>query len=124
MEDILIICVLLAILIGAVTVRVRRAGKKGCCGSAGDYRPKKKKLKNIAGSRSFAVSQMHCAHCADRVTEIVNDMPGLTAQVDWKSGKATVFYERELPEQELLSRWERAGYPATPIGQGEQTHIS
>lgn len=115
MENLIIICVLLAILIGAVTVRVRRAGKKGCCGSAGDYRPKKKKLKSIAGSQSYAVSQMHCAHCADRVTEIANDMPGLAAQVDWKTGIAIVSYEKELPEQELLSRWERAGYPATPV---------
>ncbi len=114
MKDALIVGILLVLLPGAVAVQICRAGRKGCCGSS-DYRPKKKKLKRVSGSLVFAVRQMHCQHCADRVTEIINDIPGLSAKVDWQKGIATVFYEQSIPTEQLLIRLNRAGYPAEPM---------
>lgn len=45
MENVIILGILLVILLGAIITLVRRAGRKGCCGSSGDYKPRKKKLK-------------------------------------------------------------------------------
>ena len=110
MEDVIILGILLVVLVGAIVTLIKRAGRKGCCGSSGDYKPRKKKLKNVIATKVFVVDGMHCEKCAGRVTEAVNDIPGVAGVVDLKKGIVTVSYEREVPDGQLRAAIERVGY--------------
>ena len=115
MENVIIMGILLMILLGAIVTLVRRAGCKGCCGSSGDYKPRKKKLKNVIAAKVFVVDGMHCEKCANRVTEAVNDIPGVAGVVDLKKGLVTVSYEREVPDGQIRAAIERVGYTVKEI---------
>jgi len=94
---------------------MKRAGRKGCCGSSGNYTPKKKKLKNVIAAKGFAVDGMHCEKCANRVTEAVNDIPGAAGVVNLKKGIVTVSYAQEIPDEQVKAKIERLGYTVTDI---------
>ena len=115
MDNYIIIAVILVIGFVAVRTLVKRSGRKGCCGSAGDYKPRKKKLKNVVATKVFVVEGMHCEKCAGRVTEIVNDFPGAAGVVDLKEGIVTVSYEQEIPDEQIRARIERVGYTVKEI---------
>lgn len=110
MENMIIIGILLVIAIAAIGTLVKRSGHKGCCGSSSDYKPRRKKLKNITATKVFVVEGMHCAKCANRVTEIVNDFPGVAGVVNLKKGTVTVSYEQEVPDDQIIAKIERVGY--------------
>ena len=115
MEDMIIIGILLVILLGAIVTLIRRAGRKGCCGSSSDYKPRKKKLKNVIAAKVFVVDGMHCEKCANRVTEAVNDIPGVAGVVNLKKGIVTVYYEQEVPDERIKERIEQIGYTVKEI---------
>lgn len=110
MEDVIILGILLVVLVGAIVTLIKRAGRRGCCGSSGDYKSRKKKLKNVIATKVFVVDGMHCEKCAGRVTEAVNDIPGVAGVVDMKKGLVTVSYERDVPDGQLRAAIERVGY--------------
>ena len=114
MDNYVIIGILVVIVVVAITTLVKRAGRKGCCGSS-DYKPRKKKLKNVIATKVFVVEGMHCKKCVNRVTEIVNDFPGVASVVNLKKGIVTVSYEQEVPDEQLKERIERAGYTVKEI---------
>ena len=114
-ENGIIIVVLLVILLGAIVTLVRRSERKGCCGSGSDYKPRKKKLKNVIATKTLKVDGMHCEKCSNRVTEAVNDIPGVAGVVNLKKGIVTVSYEQEVPDEQIKARIERHGYTVTGI---------
>ena len=111
----IIIGILLVIAIAAIGTLVKRSGHKGCCGSSSDYKPRRKKLKNITATKVFVVDGMHCEKCANRVTEIVNDFPGVAGVVNLKKGIVTVSYEQEVADEQIKAKIERVGYTVTEI---------
>lgn len=115
MENVIIMGILLMILLGAIVTLVRRAGRKGCCGSSGDYKPRKKKLQAVIAVKVFALDGMHCEKCANRVTEAVNDIPGVAGVVDLKKGIVTVSYEQKVPDAQIKEHIERVGYTVKEI---------
>ena len=115
MENAIILGILLVVLVGAIVTLIKRAGRKGCCGSSGDYKPRKKKLKNVIAAKVFVVDGMHCEKCAGRVTEAVNDIPGVAGVADLKKGIVTVSYEREVPDGQIRAAIERVGYTVKEI---------
>ena len=115
MENAIILGILLVVLVGAIVTLIKRAGRKGCCGSGSDYKPRKKKLKNVIAAKVFVVDGMHCEKCAGRVTEAVNDIPGVAGVADLKKGIVTVSYEREVPDGQLRAAIERVGYTVKEI---------
>lgn len=115
MENIMIIVVLVLIAVAAVSTLVKRSGRKGCCSSGSDYKPRKKKLKKITATKVFQVDGMHCEKCSNRVTEIVNDIPGVAGVVDLKKGTVTVSYEQDVPDELIRQRMERVGYSVREI---------
>ena len=115
MEDYIIIGIIILIAFFAVRTIVKRKGRKGCCGSGSDYKPRKKKLKNVITTKVFTVDGMHCEKCANRVTEVVNDIPGVAGVVDLKKGIVTVSYEQEVADEQIKARIERVGYTVTEI---------
>lgn len=115
MENAIILGILLVVLVGAIVTLIKRAGRRGCCGSGSDYKPRKKKLKNVIAAKVFVVDGMHCEKCAGRVTEAVNDIPGVAGVADLKKGIVTVSYEREVPDGQLRAAIERVGYTVKEI---------
>ena len=115
MDNYIIIGIIVLIAVIAIGTLVKRSGRKGCCGSGSDYKPRKKKLKNVIATRIFVVDGMHCEKCANRVTEVVNDIPGVAGVVDLKKGIVTVSYEQEVADEQIKARIERVGYTVTEI---------
>ena len=115
MENMIIIGILLVIAIAAIGTLVKRSGRKGCCGSGSDYKPRKKKLKNVIAIKTFEVDGMHCEKCANRVTEVVNDIPGASGVVNLKKGIVAVSYEQEVPDELIKQRIARVGYTVNEI---------
>ena len=115
MENTVIIGILLVIVFFAIRTIVKRKGRKGCCGSGSDYKPRKKKLKKVIATKDFVVDGMHCEKCANRVTEVVNDIPGAAGVVNLKKGIVTVSYELEVPDEQIKANIERVGYTVKEI---------
>lgn len=115
MDNYILIGILAAIALIAVGTIVKRAGRKGCCSSGSDYKPRKKKLKTVIAKRTFQIGGMHCEKCSNRVTEVVNDIPHVAGVVDLKKGLLTVSYEEDVPDELIRSRIERVGYTVTAL---------
>ena len=115
MDNYIIIAIIAVIALVAVGTIVKRKGRKGCCGSGSDYTPRKKKLKNVIATKTFKVDGMHCEKCSNRVTEAVNDIPGVAGVVNLKKGIVTVSYEQDVPDEQIKARIERHGYIVTEI---------
>ena len=115
MENMVIIGILLVIAFFAIRTIVKRKGRKGCCGSGSDYTPRKKKLKKVIATKVFVVDGMHCEKCANRVTEVVNDIPGAAGVVNLKKGIVTVSYGLEVPDEQIKAKIERVGYTVKEI---------
>ena len=115
MENAIILVLLaLAVAVGIwYTVRHFK-GKGGCCGGGG-YRPRKKKLSQVIGQKTFGVEGMHCEHCKVRVEEAVNDLHGVAGRADWKKGLLTVSYAEAVENDRIKEKVERAGYHVTEI---------
>ena len=119
MENYIIIGIIILIAFFAVRTILKRKGRKGCCGSGSDYKPRKKKLQAVIATKVFAVDGMHCEKCSNRVTEAVNDIPGVAGVagvVNLKKGIVTVSYEQDVPDEHIKDRIERHGYTVTEIG--------
>ena len=52
-------------------------------------------------------------HCKNRVEEAVGDISGAAARVNLKKGLVTVFYAREIDDQTIREKIEKAGYTLT-----------
>ena len=115
MDNYIIIAIIAVIALAAVGTIVKRKGRKGCCGSGSDYKPRKKKLKKVIAAKTFKVDGMHCEKCSNRVTEAVNDIPGVAGVVNLKKGIVTVSYEREVPDDQIKAQIQRHGYTVTTI---------
>ena len=115
MDNYIIIGIIVLIAVIAIGTLVKRSGRKGCCGSGSDYKPRKKKLQAVIATKVFAVDGMHCEKCANRVTEVINDITGVAGVVDLKKGIVTVSYEQEVADEQIKARIERVGYTVTEI---------
>ncbi len=113
-DNIIMVIIVIAVIFGVKYAISHFRGKGGCCGS-GDCKPRKKKLKKVAYKRVFKVDGMHCEHCSNRVTEVINDIPHISGKVDLKKGEAVVSYEEDVPDEVIISRIERAGYKTLRI---------
>ena len=107
---IIIAVIVLILALGFGSTRKHFQGEGGCCGGGGGYKPRKKKLKKVTATKVFHVEGMHCRHCSDRVTEVVNDIAHVAATVDLKAGTLTVFYEEPVEDAVIFQRIRRAGY--------------
>jgi len=110
MTDGIIIAILVVAMFFGIRATVKHFARKGgCCGSA-DYKPKKKKLKNVKYQKTFQVEGTHCERCKARVEEIVNDIVGLAGSVDLKKSELTVSYAEDVEDELIKSKLERVGY--------------
>lgn len=61
------------------------------------------------------ISGMECAHCAQSVTESLNQIDGVRAKVDLAGGKAVVSFDRNVEDEVLKKAVEKFGYKVNSI---------
>ena len=123
MADIIVI-IILVLLIGssaAYMIRAKKNGVKcvgcpagGCCPGSGKS-PKKKLDGRVVSRRTMEISGMSCAHCAADVTEILNQIDGVSAEVSLSKGRARISCDREIGDDLLRQAVEKAGYHVANI---------
>lgn len=63
--------------------------------------------------KKVIVEGMMCQNCVNHVTKALNDLPGVTAQVDLASKTATV--TGDASDEAIRAAVEQAGYQVTSI---------
>ena len=123
MADIIALIIIVAIVAAAVAyiVKAKRSGVKcvgcpagGSCPSGGSA-PKKKLAGPVLGRKTLKISGMHCQHCALAVTQALNGIDGVRAEVDPVKGRAKIALDRQVSEEILKKAVEKAGYHVTGI---------
>ncbi|HEX6341613.1 heavy metal translocating P-type ATPase [Umezawaea sp.] len=62
----------------------------------------------------LAIGGMTCASCANRIERKLNKLDGVTASVNYATGRASVAFPAGMRVEDLVSTVEAAGYEATP----------
>ena len=123
MADVIVVIILVVIIGGAVAylVKAKRSGVKcvgcpagGSC-SAGRKTKKKKLDRPVIGKKTIQISGMHCAHCGLSVTESLNAIEGVSAEVNLSEGNAIVSYDKNIDDEVLKSAVEKAGFTVDSI---------
>ena len=110
MDDIIIIIILAVLLAVGVYSTVKHfKGQSGCCGGGNIY-IYNKKLKNVIAKKTFIVEGMSCENCVARVTNTINDIPGVAAKVNLKKKEVVVSVEQETDDDVIIAAIEKAGY--------------
>ncbi len=56
------------------------------------------------------IEGMSCKHCAKRVEEAINSIPGAVCRVELKNNRARVKLKEEISDSKLTEAVEAAGY--------------
>ena len=113
---ILVVCILVLIVVGAVISSAKHfKGEGGCCGG-GSVKVRGDKIKDVVAVKTIYIEGMHCSNCSDRVQNALNSLSQVNAKVDLKKKQAVVKLGREVSDDELKSCVERCGYSVTGIG--------
>lgn len=121
MADTIIILVVVVILIFALKGSIRHfRGEGACCGGgSGSVKTKKAKKKTldgpVTGQRTIRISGMHCRNCANSVTNALNAIDGVSANVSLKDNTAEVSFDRTVDDADLKQAVEKAGFEVVSI---------
>ena len=115
-----IICtvILVAILFFAVKCSIPHFKGEGACCGGGGYKEKArkpKKLKNVIATKEIYVEGMKCDNCRARVQNAINEIEGVSAEVDLKKKRAVVKLERDISDEELARIISRQGYEVISV---------
>ena len=123
MTDIIVIIILVLLIGGAIAyiVRSKRNGAKciGCpaggnCPGGGKM-PKKKLDGRVVSRKTMLISGMTCQHCASNVTNVLNQIEGVRAEVSLSAGKARIACDRYVEDDGLRNAVEKPGYRGISI---------
>lgn len=123
MTNVIAVCIL-AVLLGGAAVYLIRAKKNGVkcvgCPAGGSCscqcKRKRKELKGpVIAKKIIAISGMHCEHCAQSVTEHLDQIDGVSARVDLSKGCAEVSLDREVEEDILIAAVEKEGFSVDSV---------
>lgn len=118
MENMIIILILAALIFLGVRGSVKHfRGEGGCCG--GGKRPAKIKKKVLEhakmGELVLHIQGMHCDNCRRSVTNALNHIDGVSAEVNLKKKQAVVSYDRPVDENRLKQAVESAGFTVSAM---------
>ena len=65
--------------------------------------------------RTFSVSGMTCSSCVRTVERALNDLPGVSASVNFASETVHVLAPEVIGEREIIKTVQKAGYDASPL---------
>ena len=72
---ILVVCILVLIVVGAVISSTKHfKGEGGCCGGGGSVKVKGDKIKDVVAVKTIYIEGMHCSNCSDRVQNALNSL--------------------------------------------------
>lgn len=123
MADVIVV-IILAVIIGSAVAYLVKAKKSGvrCVGCSaggscsGSQKVKKKKLAGpVIGKKTIQISGMTCSHCVMSVTESLNRIDGVRAEVDLSKGNAVVSFDRNIDDMVLKNAVEKAGFKVNSI---------
>ena len=123
MTDLIVLIILAALVGGAVSyiVKAKKNGAKcigcpagGSCPSSGKI-PKKKLEGRVIERKIMKIAGMSCAHCAADVTNALDQIEGIRAEVSLSKGSAKIFYDREVGDDILKKAVEDAGFEVLSI---------
>lgn len=107
---IIIVILVILIALGLKETLKHFKGEGSCCGGA-SRKIKKKKLKNkVKQKYVLKINGMHCKHCENAVTEIINDFDGAAGRVNLSKGEAIVLCDREVDIEEIKEKIRGRGY--------------
>ena len=119
MADIVILLIVAVILVFAVLGTIKHfKGEGPCCGggSTGTVKEEKKKLEHAKiGEKIIRIQGMHCENCRRSVTNALNDIEGVSADVSLKKNRAVVSYDRPVEDSRLRAAVEQAGFHVLSI---------
>jgi len=111
MANIVIIIILVIILEFGLKETIKHFNGEGACCGGAPRKIKKKKLKNkIIQKYTLKIDGMHCKHCVNTVTEIINDFDGAAGRANLKKGEAVVFCDREVDIEKIKEKIRMRGY--------------
>ena len=122
MTDAVIILVIVVFLIFALKGSIKHfKGEGACCGGSGSVKTKKAKKKTldgpVVGRRTIRISGMHCQNCVNSVTNALNSIDGVSAEVSLKDNCAEVSCDRPVDDIDLKQAVEKAGFEVVGISQ-------
>ena len=69
----------------------------------------------VIGKKTLSISGMHCAGCAQSVTNSLNGIDGVSARVDLDKGRAVVSMDRRIEDAVLIRAVEKEGFRVESI---------
>ena len=123
MADAIIILVVVRIMIFALKVSIKhcKGEDTSCVGVSGSVKTKKAKKKTldgpVVGRRTIRISGMHCQNCVNSVTNALNSIDGVSAEVSLKDNCAEVSCDRPVDDIDLKQAVEKAGFEVVGISQ-------
>lgn len=116
MENYIIVCILLVIIMVAILRAKKHFKGGGCCGSGSNtIRDKKTLTAPKLGEKTMVIEGMHCENCEIRVENALNRLDGAACKVNWKKRTAVVSYSAEISDDLLKTTVERMGYKVVEI---------
>jgi len=107
---IIIVILVIFVALGLKETLKHFKGDGACCGG-GSARIKRKKLKNkVKHKYVLKINGMHCKHCENTVTEIINDFDGAAGRVNLSKGEAIVLCDRAVNIEDIKEKIRRRGY--------------
>lgn len=97
-----IVVIGIIVILAALPLVRRMRSRETCCGEEKPQRIPRKKLKCVSGSYKLKVEGMHCSNCVRSVTTAINSIEGVAGRVNLETGVATISYESEPHEKEVI----------------------
>jgi len=111
MTNVIIISILVIFIALGLKETVKHFKGEGACCGGGSVKVKKKKLKNrVKHKYVLKINGMHCKHCENAVTEIINDFDGVAGRVNLSEGEAIVLCDREIDIEAIKEKIRGRGY--------------
>ena len=110
MQDLIIICILIVIILIAVMRTIYYFKGKSICCETGNTYISKKKLKKVIGKKTYIIDGMSCENCGARVLRYINDIEGVVGKIKVRKKELVVFMEREVLDDEIIDAVNKAGY--------------
>ena len=91
-------------------------GEGGCCGGSVSPPPTQKESRGPAiARRRLHIEGMSCMHCVNHVTQALNALNGVTAQVHLTPPVAVVTLETEVSDETLCKAVTDAGFQVVSV---------
>ena len=119
----MLITAVVLLIVAAVAViafrSYRRTLAQGCCGAGGgtmEVQEEEKKLDGpVIAQKTVLIEGMTCVNCQNRIQRRLNRIEGISASVDYKTGKAVLKMDREIPDNTVRTAIAQMDYRVVSI---------